>query len=224
MNVIITLADKRHFHHAETICNMMSEAALVRGTGIAKRQPEYIQKKMEEGKAILALDKDIPVGFCYIESWENEKYVANSGLITHVNYRNTGLAKAIKKATFDLSKQKYPNAKLFGITTSMAVMKINSNLGYKPVTFSELTQDEKFWDGCNSCHNYDILQRTNKTMCICTGMVCDLKAIPAKGKVHHIGKTHTWNKFTKFLKLRKIRIQKKAKQFPKLNNFINNEK
>jgi hypothetical protein len=218
MNVIITVANSSHFRHAQTICNMMTEAALVRGTGIAKRKPEYIRNKMDEGHAIIALDGNIPIGFCYIESWEGQKYVANSGLITHPDYRNIGLAKAIKTAIFTLSKETFPQAKLFGITTSMAVMKINSNLGYKPVTFSELTQDEKFWNGCKSCTNYDILERTNKTMCICTGMVCDLSQINEKNK------KQTWSKFIQFLKQRKIRIQQKTNQFPQLNKFINNEK
>jgi hypothetical protein len=218
MNVIITVANSSHFRHAQTICNMMTEAALVRGTGIAKRKPEYIRNKMDEGHAIIALDGNIPIGFCYIESWEGQKYVANSGLITHPDYRNIGLAKAIKTAIFTLSKETFPQAKLFGITTSMAVMKINSNLGYKPVTFSELTQDEKFWNGCKSCTNYDILERTNKTMCICTGMVCDLSQINEKNK------KQTWSKFIQFLSQRKIRIQQKKNQFPQLNKFINNEK
>jgi hypothetical protein len=218
MKFLITVANNSHFKYATLICNMMADAAQVRGTGIAQRKPEYICKKMEEGKAIIALDGEIPIGFCYIESWEGQKYVANSGLITHPNYRKTGLAKAIKKATFHLSKEKFPTAKLFGITTSMAVMKINSDLGYQPVTFSEITQDENFWKGCKSCANYDILKRTNKTMCICTGMICDLS------KVNHPNNKSTWKSFKHFLKQRKIRIEQKAKQFPKLNKFINNEK
>lgn len=218
MQFLISVANDSHLKHASNICNMMAEAAQVRGTGIAQRKPEYIRKKMIEGNAIISLDKQTPIGFCYIESWDNQKYVANSGLITHPNYRKTGLAKAIKKATFDLSREKFPNAKLFGITTSMAVMKINSSLGYQPVTFSELTQDENFWKGCASCANYDILQRTNKTMCICTGMACNLD------KANEIIKKSTWEGFKQFLKQRKIRIQQKAKQFPKLNKFINHEK
>ncbi|MFK7969204.1 MAG: GNAT family N-acetyltransferase [Bacteroidia bacterium] len=174
MQFLITVADASHFQYATAICNLMAAAAEVRGTGIAKRKPEYIREKMEEGKAIIALDGDAVIGFCYIESWEGQKYVANSGLITHPDYRKMGLAKAIKSATFELSKKKFPNSLLFGITTSMAVMKINSDLGYQPVTFANLTQDQKFWDGCRTCPNYDILERTNKSMCLCTGMVCDL--------------------------------------------------
>jgi GNAT superfamily N-acetyltransferase len=188
------MADKQHFDHAEAICDMMAEASKVRGTGIAKRKPDYIRQKMGEGKAVIALDGDKAIGFCYIESWEDEKYVANSGLIVHPDYRKQGLAKAIKKATFNLSKEKFPNAKLFGITTSMATMKINSELGYTPVTFSELTTDEKFWKGCSSCTNYDILQRTNKTMCICTGMICDLS------KVEQAPKKSAWDNFVQFVK------------------------
>jgi hypothetical protein len=67
----------------------MESSAKVRGTGIAKRNPEYITQKMEEGKAVIALTKDGTwVGFCYIETWEGE-YVANSGLIVSPDFRKT---------------------------------------------------------------------------------------------------------------------------------------
>ena len=81
------------------------------------------------------------------------------------------MAKKIKKKTFEYSKEKYPNTKIFGITTGLAVMKINYGLGYEPVTFSELTDDKEFWKGCQTCKNYDILQRTRRKMCLCTGML-----------------------------------------------------
>ena len=219
MDIVISIANHSHFIHAETICNMMEEAAKVRGTGIAKRQPAYICKKMEEGKAIIALDKDKVVGFCYIESWSNQQYVANSGLITDPDYRNIGLAKAIKQATFNLSKQHYPKAKLFGITTSLAVMKINSELGYKPVTFSELTEDDDFWKGCQSCTNYDILQRTQRKMCMCTGMLCDLS------KVQEIktDKANSWEKFKQFAQQRKVRVKQLSKSIPELFKLINTQ-
>lgn len=177
MGYIIIVANESHTKFAVAICEMMAAAAKIRGTGIAKRQPDYIINKMKEGKAIIALHDDEVVGFCYIENWEGQKYVANSGLIVAPSHRKTGLAKAIKKATFQLSKKKFPNAKLFGITTSLPVMKINSELGYIPVTFSELTQDDIFWKGCQSCVNFDILTRTNRKMCLCTGMICDLSKI-----------------------------------------------
>lgn len=173
MAIDIQVANQNHFTYANTIVEMIDDAAQKRGTGIAKRQPEYIEQKMLEGKAIIAIDGDVVAGFCYIESWGHDKYVANSGLIVNEEYRGQGLSKLIKKKAFDLSRSKYPNAKLFGLTTSLPVMKINSELGYKPVTFSELTDDESFWKGCQSCVNYDILTRTQRKHCLCTGMLMD---------------------------------------------------
>lgn len=174
----IVIANDSHANYAEIICNTMEESAKVRGTGIARRSPEYILKKMSNGNAIIALDGDKFAGFCYIEIWSHEKFVANSGLIVHPDYRNQGLAKDIKKAVFELSRKKYPDSKIFGITTGLAVMKINYELGYQPVTFSELTDDETFWSGCQTCKNFDILTRTERKMCLCTGMLYD----PAKKK------------------------------------------
>lgn len=173
MELTVQIASKKHFIYAQSICTMMEEAAKVRGTGIAKRTPEYLIRKMEEGKAVIVVHEDATIGFCYIESWGGQQYVANSGLIVHPDYRGYGLAKKIKKAIFKLSRKKYPNAKIFGITTSLPVMKINSELGYKPVTFSELTTDDEFWKGCQSCRNYDILVRTERKYCLCTGMLYD---------------------------------------------------
>jgi len=169
----ILVADRTHFTYASIICDTIEESAKIRGTGIAKRTPEYIQKKMENGNAIIALRGDAFAGFCYIEVWGHEKFVANSGLIVHPDFRGTGLAKRIKQAAFDLSRKKFPDAKLFGITTGLAVMKINYALGYKPVTFSELTDDPEFWNGCKTCKNFDILTRTERKMCLCTGMLYD---------------------------------------------------
>ena len=171
---IIQTAKYEHLALAEEICFEMEESAKARGTGIAKRNPEYIRKKMVEGKAVIATERNGSfVGFCYIETWGHDKYVANSGLIVHPDHRKSGIASKIKEVVFKLSRQKYPDAKIFGITTSLAVMKINSDLGYKPVTFSELTDDEEFWKGCSSCINYDVLTRTNRKMCLCTGMLFD---------------------------------------------------
>ncbi len=169
----ILVADRTHFTYASIICDTIEESAKIRGTGIAKRTPEYIQKKMENGNAIIALRGDAFAGFCYIEVWGHEKFVANSGLIVHPDFRGTGLAKRIKQAAFDLSRKKFPEAKLFGITTGLAVMKINYALGYKPVPFSELTDDPEFWNGCKTCKNFDILTRTERKMCLCTGMLYD---------------------------------------------------
>ena len=128
---------------------------------------------MENGNAVIALDNDKFVGFCYIEQWGHGKFVANSGLIVHPDYRGKGVAKLIKKKIFEHSRNKFPNAKVFSITTGLPVMKMNSELGYKPVTFSELTDDQEFWKGCQTCKNYDVLQRTKQSMCLCTGMLYD---------------------------------------------------
>ncbi|MFP4845115.1 GNAT family N-acetyltransferase [Winogradskyella sp. PE311] len=169
----IVIADKSHTVYADIICKTIEEAAQVRGTGIAKRQPEYIITKMENGNAVIALDGDEFAGFCYIESWGHGKFVANSGLIVHPNFRNQGLAKKIKKVIFGHSRTKFPDSKVFSITTGLAVMKMNSDLGYKPVTFSELTDDQSFWKGCQTCKNFDVLTRTEQKMCLCTGMLYD---------------------------------------------------
>ena len=171
MKFKIVIGQAKHEQYAEAICNLIEESAKIRGTGIAKRQPEYIIQKLRNGNAIIALQGETLAGFCYIEKWEHGKYVANSGLIVNPEFRNYGLARAIKQKAVRLAQKKYPKAKVFGITTSAAVMKINSELGYRPVTFSELTQDETFWKGCQSCPNYDILERNNRKMCLCTGML-----------------------------------------------------
>lgn len=171
--IVVKIADVSCLIYVDTILKTIEEAAKIRGTGIARRSPEYIELKINEGKAIIALAGDEFAGFCYIETWGNKQFVANSGLIVVDKFRGHGLAKRIKKKAFELSRQRYPDAKIFGLTTGLAVMKINSELGYKPVTFSELTDDESFWKGCQSCVNYDILQRTGRKHCLCTGMLYD---------------------------------------------------
>ncbi len=152
----------------------MASSAMKRGTGIARRSPDYVRKKMEEGKAVIAVTPEGQwVGFCYIEAWGHEKYVANSGLIVSPDFRGQGVATEIKKRIFELSRKKYPEAKIFGLTTGLAVMKINSELGYEPVPYSELTDDEDFWKGCQSCVNYDILMSKGRQNCLCTAMLYD---------------------------------------------------
>lgn len=169
---IVVPANESHVGYAEQICEEMAQSAKARGTGIARRKPEYVAKKMAEGKAVIALHHDGTwAGFCYIETWSHGEYVANSGLIVNPYFRKEGLAKKIKKRIFDLSRSKYPKAKIFGLTTGFAVMKINSDLGYEPVPYSELTQDESFWKGCESCINYQILQSKEKKNCLCTAML-----------------------------------------------------
>ena len=171
--ISISVANKDHLKFAEQVSEMIQSSAKQRGTGIAKRTPEYIKTKILEDKAIIATDGEKLVGFCYIESWQNKNFVANSGLIVNPGYRGKGIAKKLKSKAFEHSRKKFPKAKLFGITTNLAVMKINSSLGYKPVTFSELTNDDDFWKGCESCVNYSILQKTGRKQCLCTAMLFD---------------------------------------------------
>jgi GNAT superfamily N-acetyltransferase len=174
-DIQIVQANESHAHYAEQICTLIEESAKVRGTGIAKRDPNYIKKKLNTGHAVVAFDGERLIGFCYIETWSHANYVSNSGLIVDPEYRKHGLARMIKKTVFDLARDLYPKAKVFGITTSGPVMKINSELGYIPVPFSELTQDDQFWDGCSSCPNYAILQSKERKMCLCTGMLAPSK-------------------------------------------------
>ena len=174
-SINIVFAQPEHAGYAEQICQLIYESALQRGTGIARRSPEYISSKITGGKAVVALDGERLVGFSYIECWGHGDYVATSGLIVDPEYRHLGLAGEIKKRTFELARMRFPFAKLFSITTSLPVMKLNTRLGYKPVTFSELTDDDEFWQGCEGCCNYDILCRNNRRMCLCTGMLYDPK-------------------------------------------------
>ena len=172
--IIIRVANSGDILYANIITDEMESSAKARGTGIAKRSPEYVAKKIEEGKAVIAhtpLGKW--VGFCYIEAWGHDKFVANSGLIVSPEFRKSGVAKKIKKRIFDLSKEKYPESKIFGLTTGLAVMKINSELGYEPVTYSELTDDEEFWKGCKTCVNYETLMSKDRKNCFCTAMLYD---------------------------------------------------
>ena len=57
-NLIFRTAQEADIHYAETITTEMERSAKVRGTGIAKRSPDYIAQKMIDGKAVIALTKD----------------------------------------------------------------------------------------------------------------------------------------------------------------------
>jgi hypothetical protein len=193
----IIVADSSHKAYSSHITDEMESSAKARGTGIAKRSPAYIETKMEEGKAVIALTTDGRwAGFCYIEAWGHGKYVANSGLIVSPEFRKYGLARKIKQEIFKLSRKKYPDSKIFGLTTGAAVMKINSELGYIPVSYSDLTDDESFWKGCQSCVNYEILMSKNRQNCICTAMLYDPQA-----KKNHTEELALRDDFKKDLKL-----------------------
>lgn len=180
MNFEIQITTDAHIKYVPQICQVIKDSAKVRGTGIAERSTSYLEEKIKKQNAVIALLENQFAGFCYIESWSHGKYVANSGLIVAPQFRGQGLAKKIKTLAFQHAQNKFPEAKVFGITTSLPVMKINTELGYHPVTFSELTQDEAFWKSCQSCPNYDVLKRNNRKLCLCTGMLA-----PSKNEMEH---------------------------------------
>ena len=213
-DIIIRTATYADTEYATIITDEMEASARARGTGIAKRSPDYVALKMEEGKAVIAVTaKGDWVGFCYIEAWGDEKYVANSGLIVAPAFRKTGVAKKIKEAVFKLSRKKYPEAKIFGLTTGLAVMKINSDLGYEPVTYSELTDDEQFWAGCKSCVNYEILMSKDRKNCMCTAMLYDPADHYEPQETAADFKKHSklYERFMKMKKNKMLRFLKKTK-------------
>ena len=178
---VVEVASEEHLKYVDEILATIEEAANIRGTGIAKRKPEYLALKIREAKAVIALKGDRFAGFSYIETWEDKHYVTTSGLIVHPDFRGLGLAKRIKDMTFSLARTRWPHAKIFSLTSGAAVMAMNTQLGYKPVTFEELTEDEAFWKGCDGCINVDVLRRTDRKYCICTGMLFDpTEHLPAK--------------------------------------------
>ena len=172
-DITILQAGQQHVKYAEQICQLIFESAKQRNTGIAKREPTYIAQKMTSGKAVIALEGERLVGFSYIESWSHGDFVATSGLIVDPEYRRLGVAARIKERTFQLARERFPYAKIFSITTSLPVMKLNTRMGYQPVTLSELSQDDEFCQGCQGFVNYDVLQRNNRRVCLCYGMLYD---------------------------------------------------
>ena len=177
----VVVAGPEHEVYVDIILQTIADAAKVRGTGIAKRTHEYLATKMKEAKAVIALSENRFAGFSYIETWGNKQYVTTSGLIVHPDFRGLGVAKRIKDMTFSLARTRWPHAKIFSLTSGAAVMKMNTELGYQPVTFADLTDDEAFWRGCEGCVNVDVLHRTGRKYCICTAMLYDPEEhLPAK--------------------------------------------
>lgn len=174
MNVeyTISIASSDHIDQVDSICRLMAESAVARGTGIAGRSPAYLRQKMLDGKAVIATGLNGKwVGFTYLDVWEEGRFISQSGLIVEPAFRQHGVAKRLKEALFTLSRQLYPLAKIFSITTSQAVMRLNTQFGFRPVAFSELPQEARFWEQCTTCQNCDILARTGGKYCLCTGML-----------------------------------------------------
>ena len=212
MQIDIFVSNISHLKYVEEILETIETSAKARGTGIAKRSVGYVEKKLKEEKAVIALTSEgVFAGFSYIEIFQEGKYLVNSGLIVHPDFRKLGLAKRIKGKIFELSKELYPKAKIVSITTSLVVLKLNTDLGYKPVTFSELPQTDLFWKGCETCVNYDVLTRTKRKMCLCTGLLYDPKHHDVKFNYSENSKKLSRLKRIKqaiFLKVKKIKGNK----------------
>lgn len=170
--IFVRIATLNDIRYTLEIIRETEASAIARGTGIAKRSAQTVSQKMREGKAVIAVTSSGEwVGFAYLETWEQERFISNSGLIVSPDFRNTGVARAIKNRIFQLSRRLYPTAKIFSITTGTAVMKMNSRLGFQPVAFSGITQDSAFWEGCKGCINFHILESKKRANCLCTAML-----------------------------------------------------
>ena len=172
--IFVRIATINDIKYVDEIIQETESSAIARGSGISKRSPESLAQKMRDEKAVIAVTTAGEwVGFAYFETWENDKFISNSGLIVSPKFRNFGVAKAIKDRIFRISRRRYPEAKIFSITSGIAIMKMNTQLGFEPVTFAEITRDPSFWEGCKSCVNYDILEGKKKCNCLCTAMLFD---------------------------------------------------
>lgn len=157
---------------ADEIIHEIESSALARGSGISRRSAASVIEKIDTGKAIVAVTANGEwAGFSYIESWDNGKFVSNSGLIVSPKHRNQGVASQIKTQIFELSRSRYPEAIVFSITSGAAIMKLNTRLGFEPVSYAEIARESTFWDGCKSCVNYHILQSKDRRNCLCTAML-----------------------------------------------------
>jgi len=172
--IIVRSAIPADIVFADEIIHEMESSAIARGSGISKRSAASLIEKIDNGKAVVAVTEDGEwAGFSYIETWDDGKFVSNSGLIVSPKHRNQGVASEIKTQIFELSRSKYPKAMVFSITTGAAIMKMNTRLGFEPVTYADITREPGFWDGCKSCVNYDVLQSKSRSNCLCTAMLFD---------------------------------------------------
>ena len=171
MEISVEVASEEHIPYIKDILAAIYEASQDKNNSIVMRDPDYLAAKMKEGKAVIALCDGDFAGFCYIECWEEERYVANSGLIVKPEYRGQHLASRIKKKIFEVSREMFPNACIFSITKSQAVKKMNTALGFKQAPYEELTSDPKFWKGCDTCPYFPELLANNYKSCQCTGLL-----------------------------------------------------
>src|SRR5262249_18612440 len=114
--IIIRIANERDIQYTEIIIEQIAES-VKENTGICKRSAELINQKIKEGNAVIAVSTNFEwAGFCYIQEWDNGKFVSSCGLIVSPHCRKTNVARKIKEKIFELAVQKYPSSKLFGLT------------------------------------------------------------------------------------------------------------
>jgi predicted GNAT superfamily acetyltransferase len=184
--IFVRTATSQDVCYANEIIAETESSAIARGSGIAKRTLALIVEKMGNGQAVIAVTSSGEwVGFSYFEAWENGEFVSNSGLIIAPKFRGSGVAKSIKHRIFSMSHRMFPKARIFSITSGSAIMRLNAKLGFLPVGFEQITQDESFWEGCKSCVNYPILQHKQRRNCLCTAMLFDPNQPPHLNILHH---------------------------------------
>lgn len=198
MNVLAKLSDEKvsdevrilpatteHLRYVPAIVQLIEDASNEPGAALAKRSAEYVTSKIEHGFAVIALTEDDKVvGFQCLSPWEGDKFVSHSALVVHPNFRRQGLSREIKGQIVELTRKKFPEAIMFGITLSPSVMSLNTAHGFRPVGYDSLTKDDAFWKGCETCPYHDVLLKMQRTVCLCTALRLDPEpvSLPSKKK------------------------------------------
>lgn len=171
VRIRVRRATPRDTHQASSISRALRRE-VARGThGMASRSPGSIRKSMEQGRAVLALDGERWVGFCYVSPWEGGKFVSTSALLVRPRYRRRGVGRRLKKAALLLCRQRFPESRPFGLTTSETVAEMNRQLGFRIVGYDAIPRDPGFWKACKSCPFHGILRRHRGRRCHCTAML-----------------------------------------------------
>lgn len=165
-----------HTFWIKEICEVTLSLVISHGRDISEHSPELLETKMKKGEAVIAFASDGRwAGFSFISSCENGSYISNSALVIAPEFRHTGLVKKIKRKIFELSREMYPDACIFSLTSDLTVMKMNHKLGFKRVNFSELPSNSLFWESCKSCINCPVLMSQERKNCLCTAMLYNPK-------------------------------------------------
>lgn len=138
--------------YADNIAHEISISALLRNVAIEPRTGDYIFQKMIDGLAVIAIDNETEewIGFCALDVWNHQRYVANTGLIVKPKYRGKNVSNLLKNKLFELARIKFPSAKIFSLTNKELIKKINIDLGFQEVEAREILYDPYFNTGMNS--------------------------------------------------------------------------